>query len=422
MIHDLENEPKKQGFRAYFTVGVVSFLVIAAAVVFFFLLFRMKTIRLFLGRLTSILQPIIIGFVIAYLLSPIMGFFEQKLTQFALSTGKKETISSRMASTIRGTSIFLSLLIVGILFYILGSLIIPELYVTITSIIKDTPGHIDSFTSWINTTLDNNQLIASYAKQAIVKITDFFENWVETDLLSQINTWVNYFASGLLGVINVFKNLLVGIIVSIYVLLEKDHFAAQGKMILYALLNTDVANVTIKTLRQSNQIFGGFIIGKIIDSLIIGVLCFIGLSFLKMPYTLLVSVIVGVTNVIPYFGPFFGAIPSAILILFVDPAKCIYFLIFILVLQQLDGNIIGPTILGDSTGLSAFWVIFSILTAGGLFGFIGMLIGVPAFAVIYYIVSTYIEYRLSCKKLKDTSKDYEQLDYIDVNSKKSVYR
>lgn len=422
MMPDLENEPKKQGFRAYFTVGVVSFLVIAAAVIFFFLLFRLDTIRSFFHKLTGILQPIIIGFAIAYLLSPIMDFFERQLIRFVLSKSKKNTVSSRISSFIRGISIFLSLLIAFFLIYILGSLIIPEIYVSITGIIKDMPGHIDMFTNWINHTLDNNQLVASYVKEGIVKITGYFENWVETDLLSKVNTWVNYFAIGVIGVINIFKNLLIGIIVSVYILIEKEHFIAQGKMIIYALFKTRPANVIIETLRQSNKIFGGFIMGKIIDSIIIGILCFIGLSFLKMPYTLLVSVIVGVTNVIPFFGPYFGAIPSAILILFIDPMKCLYFLIFILVLQQIDGNIIGPTILGDSTGLSAFWVIFSILAAGGLFGLIGMLIGVPVFAVVYYIVSTYIEYRLSCKNLKNSSEDYQQLDHIDIEDGKSVYK
>lgn len=422
MMPDLENEPQKQGFRAYFTVGVVSFLVIAAAVIFFFLLFRLDTIRSFFHKLTGILQPIIIGFAIAYLLSPIMDFFERQLIRFVLSKSKKNTVSSRISSFIRGISIFLSLLIAFFLIYILGSLIIPEIYVSITGIIKDMPGHIDMFTNWINHTLDNNQLVASYVKEGIVKITGYFENWVETDLLSKVNTWVNYFAIGVIGVINIFKNLLIGIIVSVYILIEKEHFIAQGKMIIYALFKTRPANVIIETLRQSNKIFGGFIMGKIIDSIIIGILCFIGLSFLKMPYTLLVSVIVGVTNVIPFFGPYFGAIPSAILILFIDPMKCLYFLIFILVLQQIDGNIIGPTILGDSTGLSAFWVIFSILAAGGLFGLIGMLIGVPVFAVVYYIVSTYIEYRLSCKNLKNSSEDYQQLDHIDIEDGKSVYK
>lgn len=417
------SEERKKGLRSYFNVGLISFLVLAAALLFFFLLFRLSTISAFFHKLTSILQPVIIGFVIAYLLSPVMNFFERFLIKSYHSNTKNKPLSKHLASFFRYAALFLTFVVAALVIYILGNLIIPELYVTIIGIIDEMPGHIDRFTAWLNTTMDKNQMLSSYTTQALVKITDYFENWVEKDLLSQINTWLNYFATGVISVINVVKNLLIGIIVSIYILLEKEHFAAQGKMIVYALFKTRPANIIIDTVRQSHKIFIGFIVGKIIDSLIIGVLCFIGLSFLKMPYTLLISVIVGVTNVIPFFGPYFGAIPSAILLIFVDPWQCLYFLIFILILQQLDGNIIGPAILGDSTGLSAFWVIFSILTASGLFGIVGMLIGVPAFAVIYHIVSTYIEYLLSSKSLKNTSADYKQLDRIDLNEKgTAVYK
>lgn len=410
-----ENINKKQGIRAYFTVGLVSFLIIAASVLFFFMILRVDAIQKFLDKAITALQPIIIGLVIAYLLSPVMDFFEQTLLKYISSRKNAKEISKRKASFIRGIAIALTMLVASFCIYILGILIVPELYITIKGIIQDLPEQVNIFTNWINTTLANNQLIATYTSEGIVRITSYLENWVETDLLSKINTWFNYFATGLLGAINLVKNLLVGIIVSIYILLEKEHFIAQGKMIIYSLFKTSSANVIIKTLRQSSQIFSGFVIGKLIDSIIIGILCFIALSFLKMPYTLLISVIVGVTNIIPFFGPFIGAIPSAILILFIDPMKCLYFLIFVLILQQIDGNIIGPAILGDSTGLSAFWVIFSILTGSSLFGFIGMLIGVPVFAVIYYIVSTYVEYRLSSKNLKNTSKDYLALDFIDTN-------
>lgn len=166
---------------------------------------------------------------------------------------------------------------------------------------------------------------------------------------------------------------------------------------------------------KSNEIFGGFIIGKIIDSAIIGVLCFVGLSMLKMPYTLLVSVIVGVTNVIPFFGPYIGAIPSAVLIMLTDPKMGIYFILFILVLQQLDGNVIGPKILGDSTGLSAFWVVFAILLGGGLFGVIGMILGVPTFAVIYYIINMLINHMLEKKKLPIDTAAYGEMSYVDAD-------
>lgn len=196
-------------------------------------------------------------------------------------------------------------------------------------------------------------------------------------------------------------------------LFGKETFAAQIKKMLYAGMQVERANMVLHITRKSNEIFGGFIIGKIIDSAIIGVLCFIGITILDMPYILLVSVIVGVTNVIPFFGPYIGAIPSTILIALADPLKGLYFLIFIIALQQLDGNVIGPKILGNSTGLSAFWVVFSILLGGGLFGFIGMIIGVPTFAVIYYIVKMVVEEKLKKKKLPPDTEHYGDVEYLE---------
>ncbi len=194
---------------------------------------------------------------------------------------------------------------------------------------------------------------------------------------------------------------------------SKEKFGKQSKKIVYAVFKPSHANMILHLTLKSNEIFGGFIIGKLIDSAIIGVLCFIGLSLLNMPYALLVSVIVGVTNVIPFFGPYIGAIPSAVLIMLADPRKGLYFILFILVLQQIDGNIIGPKILGDSTGLSAFWVVFSILLGGGLFGFVGMILGVPTFAVIYYVINMLINHRLEVKKLPTETECYDKLSYVD---------
>ena len=219
-----------------------------------------------------------------------------------------------------------------------------------------------------------------------------------------------------LGVISLLvwlKNLLIGVIVMIYLLNIKDQFVALAKKITYGLFSVEWANRIVREARFIHKVFGGFIIGKIVDSLIIGIMCFVCLSFMKMPYTLLVSVIVGVTNVIPFFGPFIGAIPSAFLILLVSPIQCLYFLIFILLLQQFDGNILGPKILGDSTGVSSFWVLFSILLFGGLFGFVGMIIGVPTFAVIYRLTGDFINSKLKKRKLSVRTEDYQELDYVE---------
>ena len=208
-------------------------------------------------------------------------------------------------------------------------------------------------------------------------------------------------------------NVLIGVIISVYLLVSKEKFLRQSKKVIYALCKPKKANLILHIGRKANEIFNGFIIGKIIDSAIIGVLCFIGVSIFKMPYALLVSVIVGVTNVIPVFGPYIGAVPCAILILLVDPMKGLGFIIFIILLQQLDGNVIGPKILGESTGLSPFWVVFSILLAGGLFGIVGMIVGVPTFALIYYIIKLFIQQKLEAKNLPTDTNEYTDVSHVN---------
>jgi predicted PurR-regulated permease PerM len=234
-----------------------------------------------------------------------------------------------------------------------------------------------------------------------------------TGLLANIEKVAASVYTGVMSVFTVLKNVLIGIIVMIYLLNIKDTLCAQAKKIIYGLFSVRMANEIIEKVRFVHHVFGGFIIGKLVDSLIIGILTFVWLSIIKMPYTLLISVIIGVTNVIPFFGPFIGAIPSAFLLLLVSPRKCFWFLISILVIQQIDGNIIGPRILGNTTGVSSFWVLFSILFFGGLFGLLGMVIAVPTFAVIYRLISEFIEKRLIAKKLSTDTKDYGDLDHID---------
>ena len=216
--------------------------------------------------------------------------------------------------------------------------------------------------------------------------------------------------------ISFLKTVLVGFISAVYMLNSKDTFSAQGKKLIYSMFHTDTANVILENIRFVHKVFGGFITGKLLDSLIIGLITFFAMSILQMPYVLLISVIIGVTNIIPFFGPFIGAIPSTLLIILVSPLQGVYFVIFILILQQFDGNILGPKILGDSTGLASFWVMFAILLFGGMFGFAGMVVGVPLFAVIYSAVSGLVNRSLGKKKLSVQTADYITLDHIDAES------
>ena len=268
----------------------------------------------------------------------------------------------------------------------LFNMMIPELYKSIRDMIMNVPSQMNRFIRELSEMNTENSTIGNIVESVMKEATTFVQNWMRTDLLGRINDFMSGLTVGVLNFMREIMNILIGLIVSVYVLFSKEKFSKQSKKITYAIFKPSNANMILHLTIKSNEIFGGFIIGKIIDSAIIGVLCFAGLSILNMPYAMLVSVIVGVTNVIPFFGPYIGAIPSAILILLAEPKMGIYFIIFIIALQQFDGNVLGPKILGDSTGLSAFWVVFSILIGGGLFGVPGMILGVPTFAVVYYIV------------------------------------
>lgn len=395
--------------RQQFNQGMTYFLVIMVCVLFYFALLRLDVITGAIGKVFEVLKPIIYGFAIAYLLNPIVRRVDGILIpRFERKLERKKAL--KLSRTI---GIITALILLVALIMALCNMMIPELYKSVRGLVNTLPGQITGMVEEFNHFQSRETTTSVLIMNMLEQGAEAFMTWLRTDLMGELNTMMSNFTVGVLNIFNEVFNFLIGLIVSVYVLFSKEQFAAQCKKIAYAFLKTDHANMLLHLSRKSNQIFGGFIIGKIIDSAIIGVLCFIGLSILNMPYTLLVSVIVGVTNVIPFFGPYIGAIPSAVLILLADPRKGIYFILFILFLQQLDGNVIGPKILGDSTGLSAFWVVFSILLGGGLFGFVGMIMGVPTFAVIYYVVMMVVNQHLEKKNLPITTIHYGENSYVD---------
>ena len=311
-------------------------------------------------------------------------------------------------------ALWLGLLIAAVSF--LFSMIVPEVYNSIIKLAGDLKIYVNTIYDFINAHLQNNPQILDYVETGLDTLINSVYNWVNNDLLLQAQNIMSKLTVGISWVFTLVTNVVVSLIVSVYLLISKKKFLGQAKKLLYVFFKPDTANAALSIFRQTNKIFGGFISGKIIDSLIIAVLCFIGVTILKMPYPLLISVFVGVTNIIPFFGPFIGAIPSAFLILLIDPGKCLIFIFFIFLLQQLDGNVIGPAILGDSTGVSPFWIVFSILLGGGLYGFIGMLLGVPTFAVIYYLVKTFSEYHLKKKDLPTDSMLYCKIEKINPDT------
>lgn len=405
---------------------ITKYLIIAAitvgaffvCILLFFMVYRYSQFTKFWNKIMTIMQPFIIGAALAYIVNPVMMFVERHIIKFLSSRVKNPKTVKKAA---RGIGIFCSLALVVLIIVFLLELIIPQIVESIQGVIKNFPDEIDSFMAWVNTITQGNTQLSEMLEKGIVTATQFLQTWVEEHMLPQVNTYLLSITNGVVSMAKLVINLFVGVIISVYLLSSKERFIGQTKKLIYTVFNAKKGNVIIHTARKSNRIFGGFISGKIIDSLIIGLLCYMGLIILNMPYPILVSVIVGVTNVIPFFGPYIGAVPSIIIIALDNPIKGLYFAIFILVLQQLDGNVIGPKILGDSTGLSPFWVVFAIILGGGLFGFAGMLLGVPTFAVIYYIMGEIVSTHLTRKKLPTDTESYIRAEKLEEESNEIKY-
>lgn len=412
---------KDKRFGRYIGAGVTAFLVIGAALCLFFFLYHFSEVKGFVKNINFILRPIYYGLVLAFLLLPVhrrILCFLKGMTPDGLLKDQ------RNIAFLNAVAILGSLLFALFVVYMLLAMLLPQLYLSVVGFVTALPGYIVNVQDWLLRFWEDNpeiqQVVLSYYDQFAASV----EEWLRADLLPNLEsinsviTWLrqtilpnltgvvtNVYA-GLLFLLMLVKDVFIGVIVSVYLLARKDTFAAQSKKIAYSMLPTRYADFLVGEVRSAYRILSGFINGKLVDSLIIGVICLVCCNLLGFPYPVLLATIVGVTNIIPFFGPFIGAIPCAILILLVDPMQCIYFLIFILLLQQFDGNILGPKILGDSTGLASFWVLFSILLFGGVFGFGGMVLGVPVFAMFYSIVSRLVRYGLKRRGLPQDTREY----------------
>ncbi|MBR1692001.1 MAG: AI-2E family transporter [Lachnospiraceae bacterium] len=405
--------------KKYLYWGLTALLVIIGSILFYYILFHGKTLKAGFSKVTSICMPIIDGLILAYLLNPILNFIEKQVIGKLYELFHMDVKQHK--KRIRSFSIILTVIFFFLVLYGFLMLFIPQLLGSVQSIILQFPTYVDNLEDWIEELLANNKQIEQIVTELINRYSSELQSWLENTLMPQINVLIRELSLSVIGFAKFLWNFIIGLVISIYVMGLKENFAAQGKKMLFALLSEEHAGNFIKDLRFVDATFGGFISGKIIDSAIIGILCFCGMTLLKLPYVVLVSVIVGITNIIPFFGPYLGAVPSAILILMVNPPQVIPFIIFILILQQFDGNILGPKILGNSTGLNSFWVIFSITIFGGFFGILGMAVGVPIFAVIYALVKRRITVRLSKKGMPTNTVEYMGKDdyynesYIPLN-------
>lgn len=418
-VTQVEKKKAYHSWKHYFRWGFTAFLTVAACITFFFILYRWNEIAEVIGKIVKSAESIIIGLALAYLLMPVKVFIQKPAYEFLVSKKVKEEKAKNWAKGIgiAGAIIFL-ILIICILIMSLG----PALFTSIVGLIDAMPSYVESFVKWISDSGLADNEVAIFIGNSINSFTEELENWAKTEIIPLAQQYISQITSGVLSVVKTTLNFLIGIVAMTYVMTIEEELVGQSKKIIYAIFPAKKGNVIIDTIRKSSEIFGGFVIGKIIDSAIIGVIAYIGCLLMGTPSAFLVAFIIGVTNVIPFFGPFIGAIPSIALVLIQSPIHALYLAIFILILQQVDGNIIGPKILGESTGLSAFWILTSISIAGGLFGFFGMLLGVPVFAVIYYIVQQILIYRMKAKNLSTDTDDYVALIEIDEKTKEMKYK
>ena len=397
-------------FRDYIYWGVTALLVIVTCIGAALMFIRWQSVCGMFRYLGRILAPVTYGAVLAYLLAPVYNrvrkWTDYCLDRYVSPCGARTALAKAIATL--ASLLVLVLVITGLIW-----LILPKVFDSIAGIVNSIPSSAARVALWIETLFADYPDIEVTVMRVYNQGVEQLVSWVQstTDLIPNIEKVITGVYTSVIGVVSLVKNVLIGIIVMLYLLNIKDTLTAQAKKIIYSLFSLPVAN---------DMVFGGFIIGKLVDSLIIGILTFVWLTVIKMPYTVLISVIVGVTNIIPFFGPFIGAVPSALLILLVNPQKCLWFLVSILVIQQLDGNIIGPKILGNSTGISSFWVLFSILVFGGVMGPLGMIIGVPTFAVIYRLTAEWVNKKLKKRELSTATDDYGDLKYIDEDKKTYV--
>ena len=409
---------RSKQYRPYVRAGVTAFIVIAAAIIFFFAAFNFEKIIQILSKTKFILRPIFMGIVLAFLLLPVHRHILSFLQKYFL----KMSNNPPKGRFLEAVSIVLSLSFAFFVIYVLIHMAVPQVYTSVVTLVNTVPEYITKAKNMIMNFLEDNpeiqSMVVSYYNAAAEALEDWLSSeiapnlesvgstleWLKSTVFPNITGVVSNVSAIFIQFLLLLKDILLAVIVSVYLLARKDTFAAECKKIVYSIFSPKHGDLIIEEARSAYRVMSGFINGKLLDSLIIGIITLICCNLFHFPYPALVAAIIGVTNIIPFFGPFIGAIPCALLILMTSPLQCLYFVIFIIILQQFDGNILGPKILGESMGLASFWILFSIILFGGLFGFAGMVLGVPTFAILYNLIRRIVNIGLNRHKLPiDTS-------------------
>lgn len=407
--------------KKYLHWGITAFLVLSSAILFYYFVFHNEQFLQFFANIIDICFPIIDGLIIAFLLCPMINWFERKVfVLFRKKEKRTEPVSENTAKWLRVLSILLSYIIVISLLTAFIITVIPQVRLSIINIWEQSSQYKENIETWLMDMFEKYPDIEVWVMDSYESYAAQFSEWKNTYLLPKAQELLATVSTGVFNFVGALWDIIIGAIVSIYVLFSKEKFSGQFKKMAYGFLNTKTANVLISNIRMVNNKFSGFIVGKLLDSFIIGILCFVGCSILGFDYPVLLGLIVGVTNIIPFFGPFIGAIPCILLLFMIDPLQSLYFALFILALQQFDGNVLGPAILGESTGISSFWVIFSITLFGGLWGVTGMIVGVPLFAVFYAIIKTILVTKLTSKDMPTETNKYVYVDYVQEQTNEFI--
>lgn len=366
-----------------------------------------------MALLVTTFRPIIGGCIFAYLLNPILYFFEHYFfTPLAHVIWKAENKQKTRHKFSRALGIICTLIIFFII--VVGGLylVVPQVYQSLIKIVSDAPNYYNSVVDWIDSLEPDKSEVSKYILMVLDRAYDQGIKYLNENILPNMDKIVVGITSGIVVGLKLLLQVVLMVIISIYVMAEKELLISAVKKVVFSIFSIKNANKVLRGVRYVDKVFGGFINGKIIDSFIIGAICYLFMTIAGMDYSVLISIVIGVTNIIPYFGPFIGAIPSALILLIVDWREGIFFVIFILILQQIDGNIIGPLILGDRLNLSSMWILFSIMIGGGLFGVPGMVLGAPCFACIYALAGTFCRTKLEKKDLPTDTESYLKIDSI----------
>ena len=375
----------KEFLKKVFFQSLTGFLSLALAILLLFGLLRLDEIRQNFRWVMDILTPFLYGGTMAYLLKTPCGFLEGKIRAALPERYKKR------AGLLAVTAV---MLISALVLYLLLSMVIPEMVESIMALAVAVPQKVEELAQWVIAHLEGNEVLQNYVNNAFASMEQNLVGWATTDLVPTVQGMMGGVVTTVGSVLTVVKNIVLGIIICVYLLASRRTFARHAKALVYAAFKPEHADALLKEAAFIDNTFVGFFGGKILDSAIVGLICYVFCMIMTVAAgfqnAVLISVIIGVTNVIPYFGPFIGAAPAALLILISSPRNCLIFLVFIVILQQFDGNILGPKLLAGSVGLTGFWVLFAITLFQGLFGFIGILVGVPVFAVIYDLVRRWV--------------------------------